>query len=60
MTGFYVKCNTGLKWVIYGDYQFTKIYIFVKKRLWHMCFPVNLEKFLRTPPYECFRFMAEN
>ena len=22
---------------------------FIEKRLWHMCFPVNFEKFLRTP-----------
>ena len=22
---------------------------FIKKRLWHSCFPVNFEKFLRTP-----------
>ena len=23
----------------------------LKKRLWHRCFPVNFEKFLRTPTY---------
>ena len=23
--------------------------LFLKKRLWHKCFPVNLAKFLRTP-----------
>ena len=23
--------------------------LYLKKRLWHRCFPVNLEKFLRTP-----------
>ena len=26
----------------------------LKKRLWHRCFPVNYEKFLRTPPDDCF------
>ena len=31
----------------------------LKKRLWHMCFPLNLAKFLRTPfhrtlPRDCF------
>ena len=25
----------------------------LKKRLWHMCFPVNLVKFSRTPLYGC-------
>ena len=27
---------------------------FIKKRLWHWCFPVNFAKFLRTPPGDCF------
>ena len=26
----------------------------LKKRLWHRCFPVNIEKFLRTPLDDCF------
>ena len=26
----------------------------LKKRLWHRCFPVNFEKFLRTPMNGCF------
>ena len=25
---------------------------FIKKRLWHRCFPVNFVKFLRTPSYK--------
>ena len=27
---------------------------FIKNRIQHMCFPVNIEKFLRTPPDEGF------
>ena len=27
---------------------------FIKKRLWHWCFPLNFAKFLRTPPGDWF------
>ena len=26
----------------------------LKKRLWYRCFPVNFEKFLRTPPVAAY------
>ena len=26
----------------------------LKKKLWHMCFPLNFAKFSRTPPGNCF------
>ena len=34
-------------------------YIFIKKRLQHSCFPVNIAKFLRTPilKYICERLL---
>ena len=28
---------------------FNNLFLILKKRLWHMCFPVNFAKFLRTP-----------
>ena len=32
-----------------GGKEKVKACNFIKKRLWHRCFPVNLAKFLRTP-----------
>ena len=42
-----------------GVFKFHKACNFVKKRLWHRCFPVNFVRFLRitfvrTPPEDCF------
>ena len=35
--------------VFYENLHALKIYKFIKKRLQHRCFPVNIAKFLRTP-----------
>ena len=32
-----------------GKYLCQSLCNFIKKRLWHRCFPVNFAKFLRTP-----------
>ena len=50
------KVRRGIKidWISRSSQQevFRKtsgLQLFLKKRLWHRCFPVNFEKFLRTP-----------
>ena len=48
----YILTNCG-GFIHYGKYKnesfFLKFATLLKKRLWHMCFPVNFLKFLRTP-----------
>ena len=33
----------------FSKFKETTIQLYLKKRLWHRCFPINFEKFLRTP-----------
>ena len=39
------------KGVLRNFAKFTGKHLFLKKRLWHRCFPVNFVKFLRTPSF---------
>ena len=58
MTGFYMECNTGMKWVKWVPETATGCVFwkkslracnFLKKRLQHWCFPVKFAKILATP-----------
>ena len=38
-----------LRWSLFFEVADLQAYKFMKKRLQHWCFPVNIVKFLRTP-----------
>ena len=55
MTGFYIKCNTGLKWVNPFQYSFkkeTRAQVFSSE----FCYTLFMKEhlFYRTPPSGCF------